>query len=78
MSKPDQEGIRHDARWGERRLEVGSKVTVTVVEVDSADEPIKRYRVSTTIPANPYTEDEMREMRRRDHLELKQEFGDNA
>ena len=78
VSTPDKEGVRHYVRWGGRQVKVDSRVTVTVVEVDSADEPIKRFPASTTIPQNPYTEAEMREMRRRDYLELKKEFADEA
>ena len=78
LSIPNHEGIRHHARWGERQLDVGSRVMVSVIDADSTDEPIKRYEASTTIPENPYTEDEMREMRRRDYLELKKEFENEA
>src|SRR5712664_3156121 len=74
----DRAGVHHHARWGEQQLKVGSRVIVTVVEVDSADEPIKKFRSNTATPESPFTEEEEREMRRQDYLELKKEFGDEA
>jgi hypothetical protein len=67
-------GLEHDAdgasinlSWLDRSLRVGQQITVTVVNVDSVDEPSGRHRQD---PA-------WAEQRKRDYYErLKQEFGD--
>ena len=47
---------------------------VTVVDTDHPDPPTKRYRSDKEVQENPFTEEELKEMRRQDYLELKKEF----
>ena len=74
LSETDSTGVSHHVRWKERTLSIGSRVTVTVVEVENPDIPVKRYRSDAKVQENPFTEDEMKEMRLRDYLDLKKEF----
>lgn len=74
LSETDTEGVSHHVRWKDKVLPIGSRVTVTVVEVDHPDLPLKRYRSDAKVQENPFTEEEIREMRWRDYLDLKKEF----
>jgi len=74
LSVPNSEKISHHFRWPRGDLSIGSSVTVTVIETDSPDPPAKRYRSDRELQESPYTEAEMREMRRQDYLDLKIEF----
>ena len=71
-------GAAYHVRWRGRDLKIGSRVTVSVVDTQNPDPPTKRYRSDKEVQENPFTDDEMREMRRRDYLELKKEFGSES
>jgi hypothetical protein len=75
LSLPNENGASHHFRWKDRDLKIGSRVLVTVVETDAPHPPVKRYRSDSTVQEDPFTEEEAREMRLRDYLELKKEFG---
>jgi hypothetical protein len=77
LSEPDSAGIAHHFRWGDRQLSLGSKITVTVVDVETVDPPIKRYRSDAKVQENPFTEEEWRDLRYQDYLQLKREFEGN-
>jgi hypothetical protein len=70
----NEEGIAHHFRWPRVALRIGSTVKVTIVEVELAHAPAKRYRSDSQVQDDPYTEEEMREFRRQDYLALKNEF----
>lgn len=74
LSERDTDGVSHHVRWKNRVLPVGSQVKVTVVETGQPDLPLKRYRSDAKIQENPFTEEEMKEMRWKEYLELKKEF----
>ena len=74
LSESDSTGFSHHVRWKEKELSIGSRVIVTVVDVENPDAPIKRYRSDAKVQECPFTDDEMKEMRRKDYLELKKEF----
>ena len=78
LTLPDVEGIRYHFRWGEKELDIGSIVTIRVVETASPDAPTKRYRSDATIQESPFTEEEQRQMRYEDYLSLKSEFEPNG
>ena len=68
MTIGDENKIRHHFRWSERKLRVGSAVTVRVVDIDLPDPPVKRFRSDAEIQECPFTEEEMRQMRYDDYL----------
>jgi hypothetical protein len=74
LTLPNAEGIRQHFRYTTVPLKIGTRVTISVIEVDTVDPPKKRYRSDKTIQESPFTEEEMREMRYKDYLELKAEF----
>jgi len=74
LSKPDAQGVCHHFRWKDRDLSVGSKVVLTIVDVETPDPPIKRYRSDAEIQESAFTEEEMRAHRYQDYLDLKREF----
>ena len=55
-------------------LAVGDKVEIEVVETIEIDQPKKRFRSDHEVQEDPFTEEEAREMRYQDYLELKKEF----
>jgi hypothetical protein len=75
LSLPDANSVSHHFRWKDKDLSIGSRVVVTVVETDTPQPPVKRYRSDSTVQEDPFTEEEAREMRLQDYLELKKEFG---
>ena len=78
LSNRDTSGAAYHVRWRGRDLKVGSRVTVSVVDTENPDPPTKRYRSDRDVQESPFTDDETREMRRQDYLELKKEFGDES
>jgi hypothetical protein len=74
LSEPDSSRFSYHVRWKDKELSIGSRVVVTVIETESPDVPLKRYRADSKVQENPFTEEEMLEMRRRSYLELKKEF----
>jgi len=73
LTTSNEENISHHFRWPRCPLSVGSSVTVTLVETETTTPPTKRYRSDKEVQENPYTEEEMREMRRQDYLALKKD-----
>ena len=79
LSEPDQSGVSHHFRWPEKQLKVGSVVVVAVVETDAPTPPAKRYRSDAAVQEDPFTDEEMKQLRYQDYLDLKREFeGDKA
>jgi hypothetical protein len=75
LSLPDQNSVCQHFRWEERELTIGSRLVVTLIDTDEPHPPLKRYRSDAKIQEDPFTEEESREMRRQDYLELTKEFG---
>ena len=78
LSERTTDGEAHHFRWKPQSLGVGSRVVVTVVETETPDPPIKRYRSDSTVQECPFTDEELREMRWQDYLALKKEFQDEV
>lgn len=74
LAQPKDPEILEHVRWGRCNINLGDEVTLRLVEVPSADKPIKRYRSDRTVQENPFTEDEIREMQFQDYLRLKEIF----
>jgi len=71
-------GVAYHVRWRGRDLTVGSRVTVSIVDTGHPDPPVKRYRSDKEVQESSFTEEELKEMRRQDYLELKKEFDDGS
>lgn len=74
LAEPRDPEILEHVRWGRRDINLGDEISFRLVEVPSADEPIKRYRSDRTRQENPFTEDEIREMQFQSYLRLKEIF----
>lgn len=74
MEQEGPAGETHHARWALPPIKPGDVVTARFVEVESADPPTKRYRHDREQEECPFTDEEMRELRYRDYLDLKAEF----
>ena len=78
LSERDALGVAYHVRWRGRDLTVGSRVTVSIVDTGHPDPPVKRYRSDKEVQESSFTEEELKEMRRQDYLELKKEFDDGS
>lgn len=78
LTLPDSEKIRYHFRWPRVELQVGSVVTIEIVESENPTPPKKRFRSDAEVQENPFTDEEIREMRYQDYLNLKAEFDGDA
>jgi hypothetical protein len=74
LAKEVEEGKLEHVRWPATNLNVGDEVIIRIIETDNADEPIKRYRSDKTVQENPFTEEELFELQKKDYLWLKEKF----
>lgn len=77
LSHDTDKGFPEHFRWKEHELKVGDLVEIEIVESDQIDSPVKRYRSDREVQENPFTEEEIREMRYQTYLELREEFERN-
>jgi hypothetical protein len=71
----DADGVCWGFRWKCPAIDLGSKVEVEIVESETCVSPVKRYATETSAPEAAFSDEEMRELRYKDYLELKKEFG---
>jgi hypothetical protein len=69
-----EKGKLEHLRWGRRPLKLGDKISIELVEVTTADPPIKRYRSDREVRENPFTDEELRQQQWESYLELKRKF----
>ena len=74
LSHETEKGHPEHFRWKDQALNIGDTIEIEIVETDEIDPPIKRYRSDKDVQENPFTEEEIREMRYQDYLELKKQF----
>jgi len=74
LSQDTDKGYPEHFRWKDHDLVVGDSVEIEVVDVESIDAPAKRYRSDNIVQENPFTDEEIRELRHKDYVELKKEF----
>jgi predicted RNA-binding protein len=55
-------------------LELGDKIEIEIGDIQKIDLPKKRYRSDKEVQENPFTDEEWRELRYKDYLDLKKEF----
>jgi hypothetical protein len=79
LSKENEQGFCEHFRWSEVDIEVGDIIELEIVDVGDIDPPKKRYRSDSQVRESPFTQEEWKEMRYKDYLELKKEFeGDDS
>lgn len=74
LSKELPHGYPEHFRWSDWELSLGDKVEIEIVDINEPDPPKKRYRSDKEKREDPFTEEELKEMRYQDYLELKKEF----
>ena len=74
LSQSDQDGAAYHVRWAKRVLEVGSKVTIEVVDTDAPDAPLRRYRSDSEIQESPWSAEEIEQFEREEFRRLKAKF----
>ena len=74
LSHDTDKGYPEHFRWKDRELKIGDVVEIEILETDEIDAPVKRYRSDHEVQENPFTDEEIREMRYNNYLELKEEF----
>ena len=74
LSQKAANGYSEHFRYETPDLAIGDTIEIEILDTDEIDAPKKRYRSDREAPENPYTEEEMREMRYQDYLQLKEEF----
>ena len=74
LLKQNSEGISQHFRYKTLSLKENDKVEVELVDTDAIDPPQKKYRSDHEIQESPFTEEEEKEMRYKEYLELKKEF----
>jgi len=74
LAQPVAEDQFEYVRWGRKKLSVGDAITIRIVQVSTADSPIKRFRENKGMTENPFTEEELLKMQKEDYLFLKKKF----
>ena len=74
LSQSDEDGAAYHVRWAKRELEVGSKITIEVIDTDTPDEPLRRYRSDREVQESPYSADEIEQFEREELQRLKAKF----
>jgi hypothetical protein len=74
LSQDTDKGYPEHFRYKSQNLQVGDVVEMEIVDTDKIDAPVKRYRSDQEVQENPFTNEECREMRYNDYLQLKEEF----
>ena len=80
LTLPDRDNVYHHVRWGEAEtlLSIENQVVLRIVDTDVVDTPAHHYRSDREVQESSFTEDEIRQLRYRDYLELKEEFESNG
>ena len=64
----------HHLRHIFKRLEVGDKIEIEIVDSAEVMQPIKRYRSDREVQESPFTNEELEEMDRKAYEELKAKY----
>ena len=72
LAQEVEPGKLEHVRWPNVDLGIGDEVSITIVDTDIADKPIKRYRSDKSVQENPFTEEELFELQKQDYLRLKE------
>lgn len=78
MSHELPEGFCQHFRWKNLNLDVGDRIEIEILETNETDPPTKRYRSDHQVQEDPFTEEDARDLRYQDYLELKKEFEPDA
>jgi hypothetical protein len=74
LSRRDGGGAGHHVRWKTHELGIGSEVRIRLVDTETPDEPLRRYRSDREVQESPFTAEEIEEFERAEWLRLKAKF----
>jgi hypothetical protein len=74
LMQSDAGGASYHMRWEPRQLQVGSQVTINVIETEQVDEPLRRYRSDRQVQESPWTDQEIEKFEREEWVRLKTQF----
>jgi hypothetical protein len=74
LSQSDAEGPVYHLRWAKRDLAIGSKIVIDIIETDTPDPPIRRYRTDREVQQSPYSDEEIEQFEREELRRLKAKF----
>jgi hypothetical protein len=74
LAQQNEEGKHEHFRWGRKELRLGDRIAIKLIETNSAEPPIRRYRSDKAVQEHPFTEEEVLEMQRDTYLALKKKF----
>ena len=74
LAQQVEPGKLEHVRWPSVTLGIGDEVSITIVETETIDKPIKRYRSDKSVQEDPFTEEELLELQKKDYLRLKKLF----
>jgi hypothetical protein len=74
MSHELPEGFCQHFRWKDQTLDIGDRLEIEILDTNEIDPPTKRFRSDHEIQESPFTEEEARDLRYQDYIELKKEF----
>ena len=74
LTQEVEPGKLEHVRWPSVDLVVGDEISITIIETETVDKPIKRYRSDKSVQENPFTEEELFELQKKDYLRLKELF----
>jgi hypothetical protein len=74
LTQPDKNGVSWHYRWACPTIQEGARIEIEIVDSDNCVPPTRLYRSDREVQESPFTEEEMRDLRYKDYLELKREF----
>lgn len=75
LTQPDPNGVCRHYRWATPSIQDGTRIEIEIVDSETCVPPTRLYRSDREVQEPPFTEEEMRDMRYKDYLALKKEFG---
>lgn len=74
LTQSDESGVSRHYRWSCPSIHEGSRIEIEIVDSENCVPPARLYRADRQVQEPAFTEQEMRNMRYQDYLELKKEF----
>jgi hypothetical protein len=74
LTQSDENGVSRHYRWAAPSIQEGSRIEIEIVDSENCVPPARVYRSDREVQEPAFTEEEIRDMRYKDYLELKKEF----
>ena len=74
LAQTADSGKSGSVRWPHLDIEIGDEVSITLVEVDIADKPFRRFQSDRPMLEKSLIDEELFELQKQDYLRLKELF----